>query len=502
LNSNQEISKIKQLIDKGQFNEARVELDKIEKLERYFETEQIEFLLMKSLVLCKSGDFEASLQITEKVTERGNLQKDPQITVDALIIQEEVLWRLGKFDGSLKVINQVEQFLSKLERTKPTIVKEAHMKRHKGVIFQNKGDFDKALEYYFQALDLIEDIGPKLEIGYCLNNIGTLYSLKGDIDQSLKYLEKYLAIIKEYGNKLDIAICFSNMGMNYQQKGKWIQALKFTGQSLNLFEEIGGKQEIAGCLMTLGFIHLNMGELEKAIEHGQQGVKLHIEIGNKRDLSGNLFLLIVAFAEKSMLEQAQEYLQQLSRLNEQESDRFISQQYRFAQAKVLKRSNRIIEKVKSQEILQQLVTEDIYHPLDQFYTRLNLCELLIAELKSYGEQTVFQQIKSLQNEMFSLANKLQSSDLIVKSLIFQARLYLVDGNLQGAEKLLEQAKTTITEEDSSHLKNWITNEIKSLHTEFIKWADLIQQNLPLQERIDHARLAEYITQATRYLQET
>lgn len=52
-----------------------------------------------------------------------------------------------------------------------------------GLEMQKKGDFNKALEYYFEALEN----SPRKEIEYTL--IGTIYYLKEELDSALKYFE-------------------------------------------------------------------------------------------------------------------------------------------------------------------------------------------------------------------------------------------------------------------------------------------------------------------------
>ena len=494
------IVQIKELINQGNFIEGKKELDNLNHLENYTDSDKIKLLILRGLIFIKMGDYNKSLKIIDEIYQK-NLTKFPLLNLETHLLEEEALWRLGKYDESLRVIDQAEKIFKDLEHSNTTILQNLQLKRHKGVILQQKGELEQALDLTQQVLVLAKSLNDKREISNCLNNLGTFYMAKHDIDLAMNYFEKCLSIVSEIGSKRDLGIISLNIGMIHFEMGSWSQTLKFLNQSLELNKEIGDKDGVANCLVNLGFSYLNRGEIDEAIKCGEEGINLTKSIGNKRNLAEAFQLLIMAYVNENSDNRVKELLQEFSKLNEQESDSLIDYKYRFSQARVLKMSNRITEKVKAQEIFQQLITEDITYPVDHFYMMLDLCELLIAELKTYGEPTVFIEIKSLQLKMMNLAKNLQSNDLMVKTLIFEAKLRLVDGDIKEAKTLLDLAKNTLTEQDSISLKNWVNWEIKNLGEQLNKWDNLIQKNLSLKERLDNARLADYVAQATRFIQE-
>ena len=70
------------------------------------------------------------------------------------------------------------------------------------VVHLNKGDYDKALEYYDKSLKIREELGDKYGMGYSLVNIGLVHYDKGEYNKAIEYLEKSLAIQKEIGFKV------------------------------------------------------------------------------------------------------------------------------------------------------------------------------------------------------------------------------------------------------------------------------------------------------------
>ncbi|MFX0170891.1 MAG: hypothetical protein ACFE9L_03125 [Candidatus Hodarchaeota archaeon] len=81
---------------------------------------------------------------------------------------------------------------------------------------------------------------------------------------------------------------------------------------------------------------------------------------------------------------------------------------------------------------------------------LNLCELLLFELKSSSdeiteESEIFQEIKNLLDNLASSALQQHSIPLLVNTLILQAKFALVEGDLTEAMDLLNRAKAAADE---------------------------------------------------------
>ena len=90
-----------------------------------------------------------------------------------------------------------------------------------GNVHSNKGDYDKALDYYGRSLKIKEEIGDKAGIGYSLNSIGIVHANKGDYKKAEEYLEKSLAIEKEIGLGADDLIWSTTyLYLTYKHLGK------------------------------------------------------------------------------------------------------------------------------------------------------------------------------------------------------------------------------------------------------------------------------------------
>ncbi len=456
----EEFQQVDQLIKKGQFKEALDGLGKLEKEGVLAPIDQLRILLSKSMILRNQGRYEEALKLAEEaIKESQRLDKQLHI-VDALIVQEEVLWKLGRLNESFEVIERGLQELTKITTDQNAVTqREALLIRHKGNIYYLKGYVNQAMEYHHQSLTMFEEIDDKQEIGYTLNNLGRGTALKGDLNLALEYAQKSLKIAEEFGNKSDIAYCLGNIGYIHYFKGDLDQSIEYAKQLIKRLEEAGSKQDYA---YSIGIFHLILSNIER---------------GNR--------------------DQAHHYLQRLQQINEHETNKIITQICKLAEALILKASARMSEKAKALEMLQQLVKDDIVFLDTTLTAMLNLCELLIAELKFYGEKEVLQQIKGLLTQIYDIAFNQHLSPLMVESLILRAKFSLVEGDAQGADQLLEQAKINAEERGLDQLQLKITNEQEKLQNELHKWSELSEKNAPLKERLEQAQIEAYLKEAQK-----
>ena len=126
-----------------------------------------------------------------------------------------------------------------------------------GNSYANKGEYDKAIEAYQQAIKL----NPKSESAY--NNMGLSYSIKGEYDKAIEAFQQAIKL----NPKDDSAYCY--MGLSYGGKGKYDKAIETLQEAIKL----NPKHDSAYYYMGLSYD--NKGEYDKAIEAFQQAIKLN-----------------------------------------------------------------------------------------------------------------------------------------------------------------------------------------------------------------------------------
>jgi tetratricopeptide (TPR) repeat protein len=223
------------------------------------------------------------------------------------------------------------------------------------------------------------------------------------------------------------------------------------------------------------------------------------EYEKQRNPSPALYYLVLTNSELELMEEAKEYLHRLEQIGKDTEDRMIHQQCLIAKGIIFKKSPRAINKGKAQEIFQQITEEEIIdHDLTVFAI-LNLLEILIWELSSTGHEEVLQEIQELITQLNEIAQKHQSSTLEIEVALIQSQLELIQGNVNQSITLLDHPKTIALENNLESHQVRIKSQLRVIETEFQKWIELTDQNVPMIERMRQSNLLDYIAEAQRFL---
>jgi tetratricopeptide (TPR) repeat protein len=364
-------------------------------------------------------------------------------------------------------------------------------------IYQGTGDLDLAMEYGKQSLALTQELSDKYQIAWSFGMIGSIHARKSNQNKALECYQQALALFEELDHKPHIAAFLGGIGYVYSNKGDLDRAMEYQQQALALRQELGLKEEAVLSLRAIGRIHWQQGALDQALAQLKQSLTVWEELGIGLRISYTLFDLVSVALDQGTIDQAQHYLQRLQKLNEQEGNKAIDQQYRLAKALMLKASSRIRDKGQAQTLLQEVIEEGPLRHLVAELAMFHLCELLLEELKAYGNSDVFQEAKSLVHRLAEMAQDQQVYSLVVQVLLLQAKFALIEGDLIVAGEFLEQAKVTAAEKSLGLLAERVTAEQRLLEAQLDTWRQLIQRNAPLEERLQQARLTDYLQKAIR-----
>ena len=414
------------------------------------------FLHMKSIVCGRKGEFEAALEHSR----------------ECLVLRESI----EDFQGIAETL------------------------RHMGGIFWTTGELGLALEHLQRSLSISEKIGNSYDIARVLSHLGLVYQDRGELNYALECYQRSLTLFETIGNPLSNAICLTNIGRLYRDKGELQLALEYLHRSLTLMKSIGDQERIATTLANIGSVYWKMGDLDLAEEYLANSLHVRESIGTDLYRSHHLFYLLRVALEQEDRSKAQSYLSQLEKLHErQPTDKLTQLHYRLGEALVLKTSRRFISKAQAQKILTEIVDDEMVLQYYGSLAQINLCEMLLDELKAYGEVEVFEETKALVQKLYEQAQKEHSFSLEVNALILQAKFAMIEGNLVKSTKLLNQAGLTIEEKGLGGLAEKVSFENQRLEEQVDTWHYLIQSNASLQERLRQARLSEYIRTAAKLI---
>jgi len=153
-----------------------------------------------------------------------------------------------------------------------------------GIVYKEQGDNTKALKYYFEALKIKEEVGDKKGQARATGNIGNAYYDLGDYPKALEYFLKALKMAEESGYKKGQAINTGNIGNIYKVQGDYPKALEYYFKSLNMAEELDNKQLQANNTGNIGELYLRIGKFKESEEYLKKTIVLDSIVGYRNEL--------------------------------------------------------------------------------------------------------------------------------------------------------------------------------------------------------------------------
>ena len=188
-----------------------------------------------------------------------------------------VLSSLGEYEEALRLLNIAHELNLKY---RPESGETATSYNNIGLVYDNQGNYAKALEYYEKSLAIdLKVFGenhPDTAMSY--NNIGGVYYDQGNYAKALEFLNKALAIkLKVSGeNHPDTAASYNNIGGVYDAQGNYAKALEYSEKSLAIWLKILGEThpDIATGYYNIGMVLYNAGKKEEARDHFRKAVEI------------------------------------------------------------------------------------------------------------------------------------------------------------------------------------------------------------------------------------
>ena len=535
------------MIERGEYQNAIHLLETIEVEVAKDSVLTLEVFVLKAEISWRSGKLDdglAIIQSAEELLTSEDLQKlkserSVQIKIASLLSHAGILhWYAGNLARALEYHMQGLEIHESIGHKTGLSTSYNNI----GLVYWSKGELEKALQYYERSLEISEELEDEYAVSRVLNNLANINSAKGEYDKALSYLEKSLAIKERIGSKQDIAVSLINIGVIYRFKGDLTKAteyynrsleiqsdmsigpefalamnnlgeiydlkgevdlaLEFYQRSLLIYEDMGNKEGIALTLQNMGSCQVRKGQTDIAFEYYQRSLAISEEMGNVRLIVPILSELVWLTLEGNDKKLAMEYLAKLEHVKETANSSVANHQYKLSKALVLKRTGHTRERVQAEEILEQIVGDKITDYTVVVKAMIHLCDLLLIELKASGDEETLNKVKSLTQDLMTLAEDQALHPLIVETYLLQSKLAIVAFEFGQAEELMKKAKSIADEKGLQFLSNTVEREILLLNHQKEKWASLLKQSESKEEIVNLTNLDELLERMVQKTVET
>jgi len=243
----------------------------------------------------------ASLEGLNKYVAKGNLAtilNDEGKWQEALVTYQECFDYFASIDAKLQMTDVISQ---------------------QAQIYQNRGEYEKALELEHQTMAVYEEAKNNRDIAATHYRIAQLLFLMNRYDEALVASEQVLAKVRAINYQYGIAKCLHQLGLALNQLNRPQEAFARFQESLEIQEKIGNRNEQADTLGAMGQLFQQGGDLKSALRYLHKAIEIVRELGNPIKLAIALEDYGHIFEQQGHFSEALEKYQEALRLAQQYS---------------------------------------------------------------------------------------------------------------------------------------------------------------------------------------
>lgn len=174
-----------------------------------------------------------------------------------------------------------------------------------GAVYFYQEIFPKALEYNQKALTIYQNLKDSLNVAKVFSHLGSLYTsreycekrtpeqTKADYETALDYYKQSLNLTEKQNHKEGVVNLWSNIGNLYRHMGELNQALAYVQKSVNYYRETKNMDQLPGTLRMLGLIYNRQQKYDQALAFMLESQ----EIGEREKLTDGIQFLYEDIAQ-------------------------------------------------------------------------------------------------------------------------------------------------------------------------------------------------------------
>lgn len=188
----------------------------------------------------------------------------------------------GQLERCIETFSESLDYLNKLDVYSDNDQK-ANILNNIGNAYRNLHDLDKALNYYQQALSLINH--DKHQLLRIYGNMGLTYKLLGDLELALEYFQLALEYSIELGDKRNECIGLEHVGNCYICLHDYPKSLTYLEKSLQIANDMDFAIAKVNVYFDYGSIAAHNQEYSEAKQYWQLSLEKSIEINYQKGIS-------------------------------------------------------------------------------------------------------------------------------------------------------------------------------------------------------------------------
>jgi tetratricopeptide (TPR) repeat protein len=182
--------------------------------------------------------------------------------------------------------------------------RRAEAYRALGYIKRYQADWDEAVKYYDQALDISSGIDDLSGVAEANRGLGYVHWRKGEYDEAISHYKISIANMEKINDPAVGGVLFIELGNVYNSQGDWLRAVEYYEKSIETLGEVGDLREMGRAYNNLGDIYIQREDWKKAIMYCKRSESTSKKIGSKYMMGWSSFNQAECYANTGEFDKA------------------------------------------------------------------------------------------------------------------------------------------------------------------------------------------------------
>jgi tetratricopeptide (TPR) repeat protein len=485
------------MIEEEKISEALELLKALEPIDKFTEREKVIFYSLLSEVHRILGDFSNAYDFAEEGMKYTDKIEPGIEVVDLYLNWARIIHFMGR---NSECSTSLEKSLDILNNS-PVISENDRNKRLGLYYFYRCNNLEKlgegyaAMDMLEQNIDFIAKWGSQPDVSRSFAGLGLGYVLYGEFSNALKYFIKSQKICKNKESPLyDMTKCliFFGRGAAHWNKDDLQLALENIKKGISTAQKCNRPMFTHMGLNALGNIYYELADWDQSIHYYKKAISLAESIDP--NIIHPLSNLHELYINMGAIGTAPEVFEKIEQYRSKETDnKWFNLFYRFNKALVLKKSERIRDLGKAQEIFSNITNEEVLSLEMTQAAFVNLCEMLLDEYKNTKNIEALNDLSPVLTRLREVAKKRHSHKILAETYVLDARLEMINFDAKKTRQALTKAQQIAEQYGLKKLAIKISNEHDNLLRSMKIWDQLKQEDGDLETHLENINIQEQIS---------